>query len=293
MNLIQLRYFLDSASNENFSKTAEKYMVPTSSVSASIKKLEQEIDVCLFDRTSNKITLNKEGRHLAAVLENAFKNVKSAVAEIQENKIISREIRILVLVRRNYFTLLLIEYQKSHPEIKFRMSHDGDTQDVDAYDLIITEKNDTLHASMNHFLFCIEEICIKTYKENPLCEKKLTLHDLQKQPFVMIKGNNTGINRILQHASRRNGFSPDIILTSEDRSCILKCVENGMGLTLGSRRSLQEDIQQNLTALQVTDFNEYQDVYVYHHPKTQGDRYIQDLLDFLQTKAAQYGALPM
>ena len=34
MELLQLRYFYESAKNENFAKTAEKYMVPASSVSA-------------------------------------------------------------------------------------------------------------------------------------------------------------------------------------------------------------------------------------------------------------------
>ena len=38
MELLQLRYFLDSAENENFSKTAEKYMVPASCVSIAVKK---------------------------------------------------------------------------------------------------------------------------------------------------------------------------------------------------------------------------------------------------------------
>ena len=40
MELLQLRYFFESAKNENFAKTAEKYMVPASSVSASVKRLE-------------------------------------------------------------------------------------------------------------------------------------------------------------------------------------------------------------------------------------------------------------
>ena len=43
MELLQLRYFYESAKNENFAKTAEKYMVPASSISASVKRLEEEL----------------------------------------------------------------------------------------------------------------------------------------------------------------------------------------------------------------------------------------------------------
>jgi hypothetical protein len=44
MELLQLRYFLETAKNQSFTKTAEKFYVPTTSVSASIKRLEEEID---------------------------------------------------------------------------------------------------------------------------------------------------------------------------------------------------------------------------------------------------------
>ena len=43
MELLQLRYFFESAKSESFSKTAEKYMVPITSVSASVKRLEREL----------------------------------------------------------------------------------------------------------------------------------------------------------------------------------------------------------------------------------------------------------
>ena len=59
--MLQLRYFYESAKTESFAKTAEKYMVPASSVSASVKRLEQELETSLFDRTSNKIKLNDKG----------------------------------------------------------------------------------------------------------------------------------------------------------------------------------------------------------------------------------------
>ena len=42
MEMLQLRYFYESAMAESISKTAQKFMVPASSVSASIKRLEKE-----------------------------------------------------------------------------------------------------------------------------------------------------------------------------------------------------------------------------------------------------------
>ena len=62
MELLQMKYFYDTANSGSFTKTAEKYMVPTSSVSAAVKRLEKELGCELFDRSANKITLNDEGK---------------------------------------------------------------------------------------------------------------------------------------------------------------------------------------------------------------------------------------
>lgn len=53
MELLQLKYFCDAAETENFSKTAKKYLVPTSNISQSIKRLERELGVELFDVVSH------------------------------------------------------------------------------------------------------------------------------------------------------------------------------------------------------------------------------------------------
>ena len=72
MEILQLKYFLDSAEHGSFSLTAKKYMVPTTSVSASVRRLEEELGYKLFDRHANKITLNENGSRLKDALVVAF-----------------------------------------------------------------------------------------------------------------------------------------------------------------------------------------------------------------------------
>ena len=49
MELLQLKYFKDAALTENFSHTAKNFYVPQSAVSQSIKRLETELGVELFN----------------------------------------------------------------------------------------------------------------------------------------------------------------------------------------------------------------------------------------------------
>ena len=64
MELLQLKYFCSAAETENFSLAAKEHNVPPSSISHSIKRLETEMGVTLFDRSANGVKLNERGKTL-------------------------------------------------------------------------------------------------------------------------------------------------------------------------------------------------------------------------------------
>ena len=95
MELLQLRYFMESAQQGSFAATAEKYMVPATSVSAAVRRLEQELGCRLFDRTSNRIVLNENGKRMLHTLEHTFSLLDSTVNTLAARED-TREIRMLV-----------------------------------------------------------------------------------------------------------------------------------------------------------------------------------------------------
>ena len=143
MELLQLRYFLDSAENENFSKTAEKYMVPASCVSIAVKKLEKELGCALFDRHSNKIKLNDNGRLFHASIKNAISEIDNAVytlSEFPNSK--NEDIFILIKSERRVIGEQLLKFKEQYPNVVLHLSHDFNTHDFEKYDLIIDEQTD-------------------------------------------------------------------------------------------------------------------------------------------------------
>lgn len=50
MELLQLTYFCDAASTQNFSQTAKRLNVPPSNISQSVKRLEEELGAELADK---------------------------------------------------------------------------------------------------------------------------------------------------------------------------------------------------------------------------------------------------
>ena len=60
----QLSQLITVADTKTLSKAAEILHISQPALTRSIQKLESELNVTLFDRQKNKITLNKTGEHL-------------------------------------------------------------------------------------------------------------------------------------------------------------------------------------------------------------------------------------
>ena len=287
MELLQLRYFYESAKNESFALTAKKYMVPTSSVSASVKRLERELGIDLFDRSSNRIKLNEKGYVFLGMLDETFEKMDRTVAAITESPQPSATIGVLIKARRTWIAELIIEYKTRFPHVDFRISHDALRSRSELFDVIIDEPSDR-YTGRERFLMSTEQICVKAAKNSPLAGQTLTFRELKDQPFIIAqKGNRMW--QLLERAAAQNGFVPKVSIESNDKQCLLRYVEAGMGLSLGSKRALLEESEKNLTALNITDFNETQSLYVYYRPTDPMDVALNGFLSFLNARGDARG----
>jgi DNA-binding transcriptional LysR family regulator len=62
--LRQLEVFLATAGHENISRAAESLAMSQSAASGSLKELEQQFEVQLFDRVGERLQLSELGRQL-------------------------------------------------------------------------------------------------------------------------------------------------------------------------------------------------------------------------------------
>ncbi|WP_342608360.1 LysR family transcriptional regulator [Vibrio tritonius] len=84
MELRYLKYFVMVAQTQHFTRAAEQLGIAQPPLSQQIKKLEQEIGVPLFDRSSRKVELTKVGETLYVDALNILKSVEQAKARAQQ-----------------------------------------------------------------------------------------------------------------------------------------------------------------------------------------------------------------
>lgn len=279
MELLQLRYFFLSAKNENFSTTAKIFGVPTTAVSSSVRRLEEELGCKLFDRTHNRIILNAKGRRFQQGLCTVFAELDKAVEDISKQYNDKREITVLVRGMRREVTNLLSEFNATHPNVAFKItfSENGD----DNYDIIIDDDKD-VYSNYRKFELYSMQLHLKCSSNDPICQRQLSMSDLCDRAFVSM-GQESNMHRILTNACIRKGFHPKIAAFCNDIECYDKLVAMGMGIGIGRERlpSVNENSNIETVNLDVSDFNEHYTVYAYYRERDYFGN-VKKLIDFIQ-----------
>lgn len=276
MELLQLRYFYDSAQYGSIAKTANKYMVPASSVSASIRRLEEELGKKLFDRTSNRIVLNETGMRLKQSLDSVFGELDQAVTDIT-CPTDEKHIKLLVRTIREKATEYVIEYRKKHPDVIFELVIAFNDENYSDYDVIIDMYSDK-YPDYDWFELTRERVRFCTTVDHPFAGKELTMKQLKDQYFVTMGGN---IHALIEKACNDAGFSPKVVAKINDITCYRKLLYSG--IAIGYRRRADDDAGEGLCYLDVTDFNVIERMGVYYKKDVAGT--VKNFVEYLKTKS--------
>ena len=282
MEMLQLRYFYESAKTESFAATAQHYMVPATSVSAAIKRLEKELGCALFDRTANRIRLNEQGKRLLQSLDVVFSELDSCTLSLSREQEDHREIKILVLSLRRIITDCIVHFKAMCPNIHFKISFDHNAAEHQDYDIIIDDTADK-YAQYNASVLCQAQIRMKVATSSALCGKPLTLRQLRDEPFVIMSENGR-LHSILLRACKKAGFTPNIVVKANDLQCYHQFLAAGIGIGLG--RDLQKEDSQQIRTLDVQDFREEQTIYCYCNPYSDYGN-VRRFMDFLAEQNLQ------
>lgn len=80
----EIEAFLTLAEELHFGRTAERLRVSTAHISRTIKKMERQVGVPLFERTSRKVSLTAVGSQLRAELRPAYDQVRQSVQNAKD-----------------------------------------------------------------------------------------------------------------------------------------------------------------------------------------------------------------
>jgi DNA-binding transcriptional LysR family regulator len=222
MELLQLKYFCETAKTQNLSETARKYNVPTSNISRSIKRLEAELDCEFFDHLANKIFLNEKGEIFYKKVSAALTLLNDAKIMIKENSnLLSGEINLCCKSNRRIVIEAMEEFIKVYPNVKFKTFFGREaTKDTDILISCLPPLD-----SIKRVLVIEEDLLLAIHKDNPLSSvENLKISDLKNEHFIIGLANETDTE------CKKAGFVPNIAFESNDPTYVRKYIEMGLGI---------------------------------------------------------------
>ena len=124
MELRQLEHFLAVATELSFTRAAARAHLVQSALSASVAKLERELDVQLFDRSRQQITLTAAGERFRGHAQQVLQAARSAAESVQEFRgTLSGTVEFGSLISFGPMDVAaaLGEFHRAHPFVRLRL----------------------------------------------------------------------------------------------------------------------------------------------------------------------------
>ena len=250
MEFLQLEYFADAARCENFSHTAKKYNVPTSNISQTVKRLECELGVKLFNRTANKISLSEEGRIFYEGVIRGLGEIKTAKERLSALEgDVCGEVTLLIEANRRLVTEAIERFRCEFPEVSIVISHSYDENTK--YDIIVSDMLPASGEYDAHHL--ISEPMRLACLDDGATEMR-SLADFKDRRFVSMT-KNSRLYKCVYELCRKCGFTPDIAIQTDDPYYVRKYVEMGLGVAVVPTVSWSGLFSEKVTLVNIGDFS--------------------------------------
>ncbi len=166
MTITQLQYVLAVAEYKNFTLAAEKCFVTQPTLSMQIQKVEEELNIQIFDRTKKPIQLTDIGQKIVLQAKNIV-NEADRIKDIveQQKGYIGGEFKLGIIptVSPTLLPMFLNNFIKKYPKVKLVI------EELNTEEIIIKLKNGHLDAAI---------------ASTPLLEEQLKEIVLYYEPFV-------------------------------------------------------------------------------------------------------------
>lgn len=248
MEIRQLEFFVEVARRQSFTKAAEELLVAQPAISKSIKKLESEVGLLLFNRAERKVSLTAEGEVLLKHAEVILDQLAHAKAEMEELSGLKKgEVRIGLpsMVGSYYFPGLIIDFKKKYPDLQIMVYEEGTVKirqmlmDGEIDMGVILEDDEMEGIEVLSFLE--EEMVVCVPDSHPFASlHAVSYEELAKQSLILFKEGYFQ-REIIAQASQISGLPLNVTFETNQISLIKSLVARKLGVTLFLRMVVAED----------------------------------------------------
>jgi DNA-binding transcriptional LysR family regulator len=235
MELSQLRYFVTVAQMQHLTKAAETLCISQPALSKAISRLEEELGVTLFDRASNRITLNQNGRLYLQFVQQALSLLDSGKDMLQSNSgLVSGSVSIMTSCS-GILQPAIRKFLTEHRDIQYqqyRYTSDliADQLEGGTADFAVTS-TPLSSATFSWNSLLQDELYVVVPEGHRLHDRaEITLEELWEEPLI-ISNTLLTIHDIVVEGFAKHGLRPHIAYELNNPPLTEQLLEEHRGLT--------------------------------------------------------------
>lgn len=277
MDFRQLESFVAIVKFKSFSKAADSLYLTQPTISSHIINLEKELNALLINRSTKKISLTKAGEifyNHAINIINLKETAKFKLGEFKGKIIGNIEIASSTIPEQYIIPELISEFNKIYPHVTFSLFHHDSSQVVKG---IINGDIDfgivgakISHKQLKYVELINDELVVvtpynETYNKG---DTYINLEELLKQNFIL-REEGSGTRNIIEQVFKNNNFDIKELQTIaciENTESIKQCIRQGLGISILSKRSIENEVNYNLLSyVRVRNINLDRKFYFVYH----------------------------
>ena len=241
MTITQLQYVLAVAEHKNFTLAADKCFVTQPTLSMQIQKVEEELNIQIFDRTKKPIQLTEIGQKIVNQAKNIVNEADRMKDIVEQQKgFIGGEFKLGIIptVMPTLLPMFLNTFVKKYPKVKLII------EELNTDDIIMRLKNGNLDAAiaatplneekLKEIVIYYEPFVAYIPEKHRIADKKeIEVSDLNLDEILLLQDGHCFRDGIL-NLCKNQGVAPanNFQIQSGSFETLIKLADEGLGLTL-------------------------------------------------------------
>jgi len=242
MNLRDIQYIIAVAETRHFGKAAERCYVSQPTLSGQIRKLEEELGVAIFERTSRSVAITPVGEQILAIGRQITEQVDAIqqLARAQQDPLAGPlRLGAIPTLSPYLMPLILLPLKRRHPQMKLVLSEELTESllqrlhhhEIDAA-LLATPVEDP---RLDEIPLFDEPFWVAFPRKHDFyTREKIRLRDLQQEELLLLSEGHCLAQQALDvcHLKERQVQGQMADLRAASLETLIQLVRSGFGITL-------------------------------------------------------------
>lgn len=242
MEINQLRYVLKVSKYRNFSRAADELYISQPALSQQISKLEQELGLVLFRRTTRTVSLTGAGEDFVAQAQKIVDSWEELHDVMQKHFALEKGrivIGVLPTIGELNLTHYIAGFLQCYSNIKIELVEDWSdnlmakllNNEIDVAFLNIVLPSLSVLNDIEYYPLIEDRVILITNQNSSIAHKSsATMEELAYMPVLMLK-DHTSMTKIIQAELKRYNINPPVVCECSNVNTLVSMITEGMGVS--------------------------------------------------------------